>query len=295
VVGPLAAATLVLVVICAAAASAAPGQDNPSTPSTPGVATASPPDGPVSASVTERALRSVGKVTSSGFGSGWIAAPGTVITNFHVARTTEIYFTPPGGSPLRCYRAAANREGDVAALKCPTGSRPHLPLRQAQPTMGETVVMIGYPGGVGPTVTSGVVVDTNREINGIATIGVTAAGEPGSSGSPIMDARGRVIAVGTFAGMDGAAINGFKAAEVRELLDEAGYLPATQSAAEWRLRIIRSLLLGVVAGLVGAYLQWRSGYAGIARRAARYVAVAVLFALATTQLQLWIDGPVHFL
>lgn len=249
---------------------------------------------PIPQRVIDSALQSVGKVTSTGYGSGWIAAPDTVITNFHVARTTEIYFTPPNGRPLRCYRAAAIREGDVAALKCPTGRRPSLPLRRSPVAVGESVVMIGYPGGEGPSVTTGEVLETSRTINDIDTIGVSAAGAPGSSGSPIMDHQGRVVAVGTFGGVNGAAINGLKIAEVRELLDEAGYLPATQRAAEWRLRLIRGLVIGSLAAALGAFLQWRSGYPGIARRAARYALVAVLVTLAGTELQLWIDGPVHF-
>lgn len=247
---------------------------------------------PIGPGVVDRALRSVGKVTSSGTGSGWIAAPDTVITNLHVARTQLTYFTPPGEEPIECYVAAAIRAGDIAALKCPTGDRPVLSRRGAAARVGEPVLMIGYPGGEGPSATQGEVASTEVEIRGIPTVGVTAAGAPGSSGSPIMDGDGRVIAVATFGGADG--IHGFEVREVQELLDGAGYLPATKAGAEWRLRLIRSLAAGLVAAALGAFLQWRSGYPGIAGRATRYAIVAIVVALAATQVQLFMDGPVHF-
>ena len=258
----------------------------------PAAAQTEPP--PPSDDVIAETTASVGLVTSSGFGTGWVVGQDSVITNFHVARTTETYFTPSStGVRVRCYRAAAYREEDVALLKCPTGSLRPVPLRRERVRLGEAVAIIGYPGGEGPKVTTGSVTSERELVRDIPTIGVSAVAEPGSSGSPIIDERGRVLGVATFIGA-GSVTNGVPTRKVRDLVDEAGYLPATQTAAEWRLRLIRSAVAGALAAALGAFLQYRSGYPGIGRRAARYALVAVLVALAATQFQLWYDGPVHF-
>ena len=69
---------------------------------------------------------SVGLVRSAGgTGSGWIAAPNTVITNLHVAKagSGDIYVDFSDGQRVECYSAVANRDMDLAVVRCETGLR----------------------------------------------------------------------------------------------------------------------------------------------------------------------------
>ena len=220
---------------------------------------------PVTEPVIARVTESVGQVTSEyGFGSGWVAAKDTVITNLHVAQSADMFFTPPGRPRIRCYRAAAFDDIDLAALKCPTGSIPPLAFRRTTPAVNDSVLIVGYPDGIGPTPTTGIVLSRHDVRYDTTTLIVSAKVIPGSSGSPITDNRGEVIAVCSLLSDEGT--HGVKVAEVQNLLDEAGYLPATKLGAEWRLRIIRTLIVGLFAAALGAYLQWRSGYPGVVAR-----------------------------
>jgi S1-C subfamily serine protease len=250
-------------------------------------------DREVAPAVTEGATRSVGLVRSAGVvGSGWVAATDTVVTNLHVAKagTGDIYVDFADGERVECYTAVGGREVDLAILRCDTGSRPAIAIDPAIPRAGTPVAIVGYPGGEGPTTTRGEITPDRTVVRGITTIGFTAEIHPGSSGSPVFDGLGRVRAVATFGGGLGVPI-----ADIVPLLDSAQRLPATKTAAEWRLRIRRVVVIGPVllaSVFVGAYR--RGGNAPL-RTALKWALGGIAAALLFTQIQFMFTGPAHFL
>lgn len=277
--------SLVLVWLMAAAAAgagAAPGRaaQAPVEPS-PGVPTA----------VTERVTASVGLVRSAGGnGSGWVAAPGTVVTNEHVARagSGDIYIDYSDGQRVECYTVSANREMDLAVLKCETGNRVPLQLTGV-PDAGTPAAAVGYPGGRGPITTTGEFTGERQEIRRTDAIRFTARIEPGSSGSPVVTPDGRVAAVATYGGGWGGVAD-----ELVPLLDVAENYPPTKEGAEWRLRLRRSALALAVALPLAAFAARRRGKLHPVRYTVGWGITAVLTTLAATQAQFMMSGPAHF-
>ena len=246
--------------------------------------------GGVPEQVTDGVVASVGLVRSAGvFGSGWVVAPGAVVTNEHVARTGtgDIYIDYSDGERVECYTVVSDRDMDLAVLKCDTGGR--RPVALGGTAVPDTpVVAVGYPEGVGPTVTAGRITDQRPVVRGIDTVGFTAAIEPGSSGSPVVDPSGRVLAIATFGGGFGVPVD-----RLRPLVEVAEQYPATKAGAEWQLRLRRSVLAIIVVLPISALVARRSGRRHRLRFTAGWTTTAVVAALAVTQVQFMLQGPAH--
>lgn len=250
-------------------------------------------DEPVGTEVLDDTVASVGLVRSAGqFGSGWVAGPDSVVTNFHVARggTGDIYVDFSDGERRECWTATADREMDLAVLKCDTGRRRPLPLRVDVPGPGTPVAVVGYPGGRGPTVTTGVLLPERQQIQGIDVIIVTASVTGGSSGSPAVGPDGAVMGVITF--RQGRAV---PAAYLAPLLDVADRLPVSKAAAEWQLRFRRCAVVAPLVFAVAWFLGRRWSRPSPVAGAFGWAVGAALVVLALTQVQLAIDGPVSFI
>ena len=255
--------------------------------------TASTQDHPVSDRVVNAAIDSVGMVRSAGvFGTGWIAGHDTVVTNLHVAKagSGDIYFDFSDGERVECYSAVGDRDMDLAVLRCPTGDRQAMELNSSVPVPGTPVAVVGYPEGVGPTVTKGVIGPGRPVARGIVTVSFTAEIRPGSSGSPVFDGVGDVRAVATFGGGLGVPIG-----ELIPLLRKADGYPATKAGAEWRLRIRRSLLVGVPSLLIAWFFARRYGRNDPWKVALRWMIIMVVVTLAITQILFAAHGPATFI
>jgi len=137
-----------------------------------------------------------------------IVADGTVLTSLHVvagASRVRVLFAEGLESEARI--VSAHPENDLAILKVET-----LPDDIAVATMastrdlapGDRVVAIGFPFGIGPSVTAGVVSGLRREYHSPQGGGVLsnliqfdAAVNPGSSGGPLVNAVGELIGIVT--------------------------------------------------------------------------------------------------
>ncbi len=167
----------------------------------------------------QAAARSVAKIEVAacghrGEGTGWVAADGIVVTNAHVANGSPA----PGvriegrGRPLRSEPIYYDDNDDVAILHAPAAKGvPTLPLA-GKPRAGTTTVVLGFPFGerykarearLGHTASP-----SRRQQRGVhrghRAITPLRAGlgiGPGSSGSPVIDKRGRVAGM-IFAGRD---------------------------------------------------------------------------------------------
>ena len=143
-------------------------------------------------------------------GSGFLIHPaGYVVTNSHVVRAaTEIVVSLDIDGSERQYPATVLAEepvNDLALLKIEGGgSFPSVTLGRSDDLMiGEPVIAVGNPVGVGKTVTTGVLSGTGRSVRSPTGrsfqdfLQTDAAINPGNSGGPLLNIHGEIIGVNT--------------------------------------------------------------------------------------------------
>ena len=142
-----------------------------------------------------------------GVGSGVIIDPkGYIITNNHViAGAEKIDATLTSGEVLHGKLVGTSISDDIAVIKVNRENLPTAELGDSEELrVGQTVFAIGNPFGLagGPTVTRGVISAVKRSIRSerglIENLVQTDASiNPGNSGGPLVDIKGRVIAINT--------------------------------------------------------------------------------------------------
>lgn len=138
-------------------------------------------------------------------GSGVIvdAAKGYVLTNNHViAKADEITVTLRDGRTLTAKLVGTDPETDVAVIQIPTKNITALPIADSEKLrVGDFVVAIGNPFGLGQTVTSGIVSALGRTGLGIEGyenfIQTDASINPGNSGGALVNLRGELVGINT--------------------------------------------------------------------------------------------------
>ena len=133
-----------------------------------------------------------------GLGTGFFVDDSHVVTCYHVidgAMKAEVR-----SATGKIYQvkgiAASDRIADVVrlSLESPVKGAKSLALAKSLPRQGEKVVVFGSPLGLELTVSDGIV-SAIREIPGVSKIiQITAPISPGSSGSPVLDLKGVVVA-----------------------------------------------------------------------------------------------------
>ena len=139
-----------------------------------------------------------------GLGSGVIAtADGYLLTNNHVIDgADDIEVLLSDGRKAQAKVVGSDPETDVAVLKIDLDRLPVITFGLAENLqVGDVVLAIGNPFGVGQTVTSGIVSALGRNQLGINTfenfIQTDAAINPGNSGGALVDAHGNLIGINT--------------------------------------------------------------------------------------------------
>jgi serine protease Do len=139
-------------------------------------------------------------------GSGVIVRPdGLIVTNNHViANADEVRVILNDGREFPAKVVAADEKFDLAMLRIDTkGERlPILPLKDSDAVdVGDLVLAIGDPFGVGQTVTMGIVSATARTNVGIGDFGyyiqTDAAINPGNSGGALISIDGKLVGINT--------------------------------------------------------------------------------------------------
>ncbi|MFC2953945.1 Do family serine endopeptidase [Marinicaulis aureus] len=137
-------------------------------------------------------------------GSGFIIdASGIVVTNNHVIDNAEnITVTLHDGREFTAVVKGRDRETDLAVLQLEGGSKfPFVSFGDSDAArVGDWVIAIGNPFGLGGTVTVGIVSARNRDINSGQYddfIQTDAAINRGNSGGPLFDMSGKVVGVNT--------------------------------------------------------------------------------------------------
>jgi serine protease DegS len=144
------------------------------------------------------------KRLETSLGSGVIiSGKGYVLTNEHVIRQADaIRVSLRDGRMADADIIGADPDTDLAVLRIKLSGLPEIALANSERVqVGDVVLAIGNPFGVGQTVTMGIVSATGRNQLGINTfenfIQTDAAINPGNSGGALVDAEGRLIGINT--------------------------------------------------------------------------------------------------
>lgn len=140
----------------------------------------------------------------SSLGSGVIISEdGFLLTNNHViANSDEIIVALKDGRESYARIVGTDPETDLAVLKIDLNNLPTMTLASSDTvSIGDVVLAIGNPFGVGQTVTMGIVSATGRNQLGLTTfedfIQTDAAINPGNSGGALINAYGNLIGINT--------------------------------------------------------------------------------------------------
>ncbi|MBU3069721.1 trypsin-like peptidase domain-containing protein [Aestuariicella sp. G3-2] len=140
----------------------------------------------------------------SALGSGVIISPeGYLLTNNHVIEgADEILVLLQDGREAQATLVGTDPESDLAVLKIPLTDLTSIKVGDpANAQIGDVVLAIGNPFGVGQTVTQGIISATGRYGLGINTyenyIQTDAAINPGNSGGALIDAHGNLLGINT--------------------------------------------------------------------------------------------------
>lgn len=171
------------------------------------------------AAIVEDALPKVVRIQGDrSVGAGFlIDNAGTVVTNFHVidgqTKLQVVFNDKSEGKNIAVYAADATL--DLALLRVEGAPRGHLDLASPKSVrVGAPVVVIGHPLGLDSTVSDGLVSGLRRGAER-ELIQMSAPVSTGSSGGPVLNAKGKVIGVSTLILSEGQNLN--FAVSVREL------------------------------------------------------------------------------
>lgn len=138
-----------------------------------------------------------------GRGAGIVVGDGAVLTNAHNLRGSETTVTFPDGRAETGTVAGVDVDSDLAVVHVPTaGARP-IDWHDREVRLGTTVYAVSLPAGGGTRVTVGHVSSSDRAFRGprgrLVPRGLehTAPLARGSSGSPVVDADGKLVGINT--------------------------------------------------------------------------------------------------
>ncbi|HUZ66033.1 MAG TPA: Do family serine endopeptidase [Beijerinckiaceae bacterium] len=141
----------------------------------------------------------VGEALGSGF---IISSDGFVVTNNHVVENaTKVTITMNDGSTHPAKIVGTDKKTDLALLKIEGGGNfPHVDWAPKTPRVGDWVIAVGNPFGLGGTVTAGIVSARGRDIGAGPYddfLQIDAPVNRGNSGGPTFNTQGQVVGVNT--------------------------------------------------------------------------------------------------
>jgi serine protease Do len=142
--------------------------------------------------------RRFGTAQGSGF---FISADGYAVTNNHVVdNATAVEVTTDDGKTYNAKVIGTDARTDLALIKIDGGTFPYVKLADKPPRVGDWVLAVGNPFGLGGTVTAGIVSARGRDIGAGPYddfIQIDAPVNRGNSGGPTFNTEGSVIGVNT--------------------------------------------------------------------------------------------------
>lgn len=178
--------------------------------------------GKIAHSVTPSVVR-IGR--GPGRGAGVVLAEGSVLVNAHNLRGSEVTVTFADGRSERGSVAGLDVDGDIAVVRVETAQAPALAWRDGPVALGTAVFAVTTPASVDVRVTVGTVSAVGRGFRGprgrLISGGIehTAPLPRGSSGSPVVDAGGRLVGLNTHRLGDGFYLAVPADARLRERVD----------------------------------------------------------------------------
>jgi serine protease Do len=161
-------------------------------------------------------------------GSGVVVADGHVLTNAHNLRGDEVTVTFRDGRSTRGSVRGVDPDGDLAVVDVDTSGATALAWSDGEPAIGDLVFGLAATGAGPARVTAGFVSSVERTFRGPGgsriggSIEHTAPLAPGSSGGPLVDAAGRLVAVNTNRVGEGFYLARPADAALRERVDALG-------------------------------------------------------------------------
>jgi serine protease Do len=139
-----------------------------------------------------------GQAQGSGF---FISSDGYIVTNDHVVdHATEVTITTSDGKSMPAKVIGVDSKTDLALLKAQGDSFPYVNFTTQAPRVGDWVIAVGNPFGLGGTVTAGIVSARGRDIGSGPYddfLQIDAPVNHGNSGGPTFNAEGDVVGVNT--------------------------------------------------------------------------------------------------
>ena len=153
-------------------------------------------------SASEKAISSVVTISSSnnGLGSGVIfSKDGYIVTNLHILSSNNINVKLDNGKNYYANIIGIDKNADIAVLKITTEDN-LTPISFADSDtlmVGDKVLAIGNPYGIGTSVTSGIISATGRDYGNpyLQLIQTDAAIKPGNSGGALINENGNLIGI----------------------------------------------------------------------------------------------------
>jgi serine protease Do len=135
-------------------------------------------------------------------GSGFfISADGYIVTNNHVVdHASEVTVTTSEGKSMPAKVIGVDSKTDLALLKAEGSDFPYVSFASHTPRVGDWVIAVGNPFGLGGTVTAGIVSARGRDIGSGPYddfLQIDAPVNHGNSGGPTFNAEGEVVGVNT--------------------------------------------------------------------------------------------------
>ncbi len=162
--------------------------------------------GPAVLSVSVGAQSRANKTEQIGSGSGVMIAPdGYILTNDHVVHNaTQLSVTLTDGTTLPATVVGVDPATDLAVIRADGSGLPYATLGDSGSLrVGQLIIAIGNPFGFQSTVSTGVVSALGRALRSRQErlieniIQHTAPLNPGNSGGPLVDSRGRIVGINT--------------------------------------------------------------------------------------------------
>ena len=135
-------------------------------------------------------------------GSGFfISSDGYIVTNDHVVdHATDVTITTSDGKVMPAKVIGVDTKTDLALLKAQGNDFPFVTFAAHSPRVGDWVIAVGNPFGLGGTVTAGIVSARGRDIGSGPYddfLQIDAPVNHGNSGGPTFNAEGEVVGVNT--------------------------------------------------------------------------------------------------